>query len=108
MIKDDSAKVEKSSGNKFTKGTPKPINSGRKKGTPNKDKKELRDRLNAEFPNYDPLLSLAAIGNDPKTPLEMKITCHKEIAKYIHPQRKAVEIANDIELPPIKIEGIKV
>ena len=77
----NSAKVEKNSG-KFTKGTPKPINSGRKKGTPNKNTQELKNRIENEYPDYDPILSMVAIGNDPETPLELKITCHKEVAKY--------------------------
>jgi hypothetical protein len=81
---------------------------GRVAGTPNKRTQALEDKIKAEYPDYDPVLSMVAISQDPSTPLEMKITCHKEVAKYVHAQRKAVEIANEVELPPIKIEGIKI
>lgn len=108
MIKADNdniTKVVKSSKRGASKGERR---GGREKGTPNKDKKALQDKIQAEYPGYDPVLSMVAISQSPDTPLDMKITCHKEVAKYIHAQRKAVEIANEVELPPIKIEGIKI
>lgn len=103
MIKDDSAKVAKSSGGRFTNGTPKPANSGRKKGTPNKKTKELMEILGS----FNPAEKLMEIYNTTKD-VELKASICKDLMKYVYPQRKAVEIANDVELPPIKIEGIKV
>ena len=101
----NTSKVEKNRG-QFQKGKPK--TGGREKGTPNKKKQELIDRIEEKYPNYDPLLSLVAIGNDPETPLELKVTCHKEVAKYIHPQRKAVDISGDMNIndEPIEVKVI--
>jgi hypothetical protein len=64
---------------------------GRKAGVPNKDKRGLIARLAAKFPEYDPVIHLAEIANDPEADLQMRFNASKEVAKYRHPQRKAVE-----------------
>lgn len=74
---------------------------GRTKGTPNRNTQALRERLAAKYPDYDPLLSLAAIAQDPDTELHHRIDCHKTIAAYIHPKLKALEHTVDLQHEPI-------
>ena len=73
----------------FTKGTPKPPNSGRKKGQPTKLNLEARQRL--EELGCDPLEGMARIAADTKASKELRGRMYSELAKYIWPQRKAVE-----------------
>ena len=68
---------------------------GRKKGTPNKRTKVLQEMIESEYPNFDPIISLISISLDKKTPLDIKVTCLKEISKYMHAQRKAIEFETE-------------
>lgn len=74
---------------KFTKGTPKPPGSGRKKGQQCKLATEARARL--EELGCDPLEGMALIAMDKSAPLDLRGSMFKELAKYSWPQRKAVE-----------------
>lgn len=78
-------------------------NSGRPKGKPNVDKREMVAMLAEKYPDYHPILALAELAHtttiidkdgvktsEPDT--NMQFQCHKEIAKYITPQLKAIEI----------------
>lgn len=85
----EQAKVGKSS-----KGAKKgERRGGRIKGTPNKRTQDLIDLIQEKYPDFDPILSLIDISLNDDTPLDIKVTCLKEVAKYIHPQRKAVEVS---------------
>jgi len=64
---------------------------GRQKGTPNKDKKELLDQMAEKFPDYHPVLAMAAIANDENAGPEMRFQAHKEVAQYVTPKLKSVE-----------------
>lgn len=64
---------------------------GRKKGTPNKEKQALRELLAEHYPDYHPVLALAKIATNKRTGIDRRITCHREVAKYIEPQLKAIE-----------------
>ena len=102
MIKtDDLAKVEKSSHKGGSKKGER--RGGRKKGTPNKRTADIIERLKG----VDIVGELLEIAHTTEKE-ETKVTVYKELMKYVYPQRKAVEIANEVELPPIKIEGIKI
>ena len=101
MIKADSESRE--SNGQFTKGHKKVEGSGRKKGTPNKKTADIIERLKG-VDIVGELLEIARTTEKEET----KVTVYKELMKYVYPQRKAVEIANEVELPPIKIEGIKI
>ena len=35
---------------------------------------------------------MAAIANDPEVALDMRFQAHKEVAQYVEPKRKAIEI----------------
>jgi len=85
----------------FKKGDKKPSNSGRKKGTPNKKTKELMEVLGS----FSPAEELIRIYNSTENE-ELKAGICKDLLKYVYPQRKAVEMTGDIELPEIKIKGI--
>ena len=64
---------------------------GRQKGTPNKNRIALRERLESSFPEYDPLIALTEIALDAANDLSVRIDCHKTIAAYIHPKLRAAE-----------------
>ncbi|MEW8074140.1 MAG: hypothetical protein AB2826_27410 [Candidatus Thiodiazotropha sp.] len=66
---------------------------GREKGTPNKDKQELIDALKEKWPDYHPVIAMAEIAHNEKSSSELKFQAHKEIAQYIEPKRKAVELS---------------
>ena len=65
---------------------------GRKQGTPNKDRKDLIDLLRDKYPEYHPVVSMADIANNPKESKNLRFQANKEVAKYICPQLKAVEV----------------
>jgi hypothetical protein len=68
--------------------------SGRKKGTPNKMTQSVMD-ICAEM-GFDPvrgLVQLALTAEDESN----RVTAHKELMKYIYPQRKAVEHSGTID-----------
>ena len=64
----------------------------RPKGVPNKNKQALLVAIQARFPEYNPIIEMAAIANDPEVPLDMRFAAHKEVAQYVEPKRKAVEV----------------
>ena len=101
MTKDNTAKVVRSSGGKFTAGTPKPENSGRKKGTPNKKTKELMEILGS----FNPAEKLMEIYNSTEDE-QLKASICKDLLKYVYPQRKAVEMSGEVDMPIISIKGL--
>ena len=87
----------------FKKGDAKPENSGRKKGTKNKNNLGVQERLEQKGINcIDEILDIARSTEDE----QIRFQCYKELLKYVYPQRKAVEFTQDIELPVINIKGI--
>lgn len=85
----------------FQKGREK--TGGRKKGTPNKNNLGVKERLEEKGINcIDEILEIARTTEDE----QIRFQCYKELLKYVYPQRKAIEFAQDIELPVINIKGI--
>ena len=78
---------------------------GRQKGTPNKNRTALLAKLDDSFPNYDPLLALVEIAQDPETDLSMRVDCHKTLASYIYPKMRTAEpvVADEVSQVVIKI-----
>jgi len=64
---------------------------GRVAGTPNKSTQALMERL--ESLDCDPIKGIAEIARDPATDPQLKVRCYAELAQYIHPKRKAVDIS---------------
>lgn len=63
----------------------------------NKDTLTIRQRIVKKYPTYDPILAMAAIANDKKLPIEIRFAAHKEIAQYLEPKRKAVELSGEVQ-----------
>jgi hypothetical protein len=66
-------------------------------GTLNKNKQALIALLQAKYPGYQPVISMADIANDDGNDLQTRFNAHKEIAQYIVPKLKAVEHSGNID-----------
>lgn len=64
--------------------------AGRPKGKPNKRTAEIQERL-AEL-DCDPIEGMAMIAADPNNTQELKLAAYKELAQYVAPKRKAVDM----------------
>jgi hypothetical protein len=51
----------------------------------------LLEMLQDKTPNYHPLIAMLDMASDDKMEDQIVFNCHKEIARYIEPQLKAVE-----------------
>ena len=80
---------------------------GRTKGTPNRDKQALRERLSSLYPDYDPILAMVEMANDEALEPSMKLDCHKKIANYIHPKMRSMEHIIENKPEPINITIVK-
>lgn len=74
---------------------------GRQKGTPNKRTADIVERLKG-VDIVGELLEIARTTEKEDT----RVTVYKELLKYVFPQRKAVEMTGEIELPSVKIKGL--
>jgi hypothetical protein len=96
--------------NNYGMGRPKGLakTGGRKLGTPNKNSQALSERL--ESLGCDPIEGLARIALDPATKPELKVRCFAELAQYVYPKRKAVDLAlnewDESRSPKVVIEYI--
>ena len=74
----------------------------RQSGIPNKNKSKLMRAIREEFPEYDPLMELVkiAMSIDGEQPVSIaeRIACHKEVAQYVNPKLKAIEVSGDVEI----------
>lgn len=75
----------------WPKGKPRPEGAGRKKGTPNKSTEELFEICKKY--NCDPFEGMVIIASQEKDLLN-KFQMLKEIAQYLYPKRKAIEVSN--------------
>ena len=66
---------------------------GRQAGTPNKRTSELVERLEAL--DCDPIAGMAKIAMDISNPPELRGRMYAELAGYVFPKRKAVEMKAD-------------
>jgi hypothetical protein len=71
-------------------------------GSPNKLKQTLLARLDARFPGWHPVVQMAEMANDETLAIELRFGAAKEVAKYVTPQLKAVEVAGDAG-GPVKV-----
>ena len=98
MSENDFTKVGKSSKRGASKGERR---GGREKGTPNKRTKELAEILGA----FNPAEKLMEIYNSTEDE-QLKASICKDLLKYVYPQRKAVEMTADVDMPIISIKGL--
>ena len=77
---------------------------GRQKGTPNRNRAALLEKLSTAYPCYDPLLAIAELAQDDSVDLSLRLDCHKTLATYLYPKMRAVEGTQAREPGPITIE----
>ncbi len=105
-------------------------------GSPNKNKQALILLLQAKYPNYHPVMDMAAIANDDVEctvcdgngvvtikendepcencvngmtviSMDMKFNANKEVAQYIVPKLKAIEVSGNISAEVMYIPVVK-
>ncbi|MGE3992929.1 hypothetical protein [Pseudorhodoplanes sp.] len=70
----------------------KPLGSGRKAGTPNKRTKTIEEKLEAM--GCDPIEAMARLAMDENESSTLRFAALKELAQYVAPKRKAVEVSS--------------
>lgn len=70
----------------------------RPKGSPNKPKRRLLQLLQEKYPDYHPVLEMAAVANDKEADIKTRFDANKEVAKYVEPVLKAIELDANFEL----------
>ena len=63
---------------------------GRAPGTPNRATAEVSDKLAAL--GFDPIAAMVAIATDPAADLTLRGRMASELAAYIHPKRRAIDL----------------
>ncbi len=71
--------------------------AGRPKGSPNKPKRALLRMLEEQFPGWHPVTQLAEIANNVENDLRTRMDAAKEVAQYVTPKLKAIEIQGSTE-----------
>jgi hypothetical protein len=66
-------------------------------GSPNKNKQALIALLELKYPGYNPVVEMAKIATDMGNDLSTRFAAHKEVAQYITPKLKAVEVNLDVQ-----------
>lgn len=66
-------------------------------GSRNKNKQALIALLQAKYPDYHPVVEMAAIANDSNNDLPTRFNAHKEVAQYVTPKLKAVEHTGSLD-----------
>lgn len=61
-----------------------------------KPNNQLLMMLQKEFTGYHPVIAMAKMAHDETTEDNIKFNCHKEIARYIEPQLKSVEVKGSV------------
>jgi hypothetical protein len=69
--------------------------SGRKPGAHNKITRDVAALLDSL--NCNPLQGLATIATDSDVEIPIRARCYAELAKYVHPQLKAIEHSGSIK-----------
>jgi hypothetical protein len=72
---------------------------GRRAGSPNRRTIELKELLKSKYPDWDPILQLAAVAQNTEVKLDLRIQCAKEVAPYLYPKRKSTEISSTVQEP---------
>ena len=75
---------------------------GRPAGVPTKPKRALLALLDEKFPGWHPVVQMAEMANDGTLSTQDRFQAAKEVARYVTPQLKAVEVTGD-EGGPVKV-----
>ena len=75
---------------------------GRVKGTPNKNNQTIMDKLSDL--NCDPIEGMATIAKKAMDEGEFILagTMYKELAQYVAPKRKSIEVSGEMELDVVQ------
>ena len=65
---------------------------GRTSGTLNKKSQAVGELIAQKYPTYHPILSLVEIAQDTNNEVSLRLQANKEVAKYVCPQLKSIEI----------------
>ena len=65
---------------------------GRTSGTLNKKSQAVGELIAQKYPTYHPILSLVEIAQDTSNEVSLRLQANKEVAKYVCPQLKSIEI----------------
>ncbi len=68
---------------------------GRQAGTPNRRTLEVQDKLEAL--GCDPITGMAQLAMDPATDMPIRARLYAELAQYIAPKRKAIEMSGALD-----------
>jgi len=79
---------------------------GRVAGAPNKNKSLLIRTIKKQFPDYDAIIELVRIAVDTDNDVSVRLQANKEVAQYVYPKLKAIEVAVDVE-SEIKVKWAK-
>ena len=80
---------------------PKPP-PGRTPGLMKKFNVEMRERVQEIYRSHDcssPVEALAILAYEDGIKPDIRLKCHSEVAKYIHPQLRAIEVSGNDEAP---------
>ena len=61
-------------------------------GSPNKNKQALLKMLELRYPDYHPVIELVEIAMDKENDINTRLNANKEVAQYIVPKLKAIEV----------------
>ena len=75
----------------------RPKTGDRRAGTPNKRTKTVEDKLAAL--GCDPIEGMAKIVMDPTTDIGLRAQMLKELAQYVAPKRKSIEVKEPGDKP---------
>ena len=74
---------------------------GRAPGTPNRATAEVADKLAAL--GFDPIAAMVAIATDPAADLTLRGRMASELAAYVHPKRRAIDLTAETGSPGLTV-----
>lgn len=93
----ESAKVDKRKNlpHAFKKGMPRPPNSGRKKGSVNRETiRRLQELQEIKASGKTPMQFFADILSNEDAPLDLRFRAAEQMAPYMHPKLSSIEARN--------------
>jgi hypothetical protein len=76
---------------------------GRTAGTPNQKTKEVAELLASL--GHDPIEAMVTIARNPRASLQLRGRINAELAQYIYPKRKAVELSGEYSMRLPELEA---